>query len=229
MLGTQIKSLLLAQEAFLGEGCRRRYPLPKLFRRRLLVLSCRSRGAGSGSELFQIVLQQADFHATTADSLVLALGGSLLRQLGLGFRVDGMLISFVGLGRGQTDAFLGTRIDVLDHLAVGGGQFVELVDAIPDGLGLPLDILLAGKRIQLAPETFMGVWLQRLFAAGSSLSGCGSVLVSWGGLSRLSWGGLSRLSWGGLSRLSWGGLSRLSGRGSILVSRSGLRILSRLA
>src|SRR6266700_1643172 len=124
-----------------------------------------------------------------------------------------MLISFVGLGRGQTDAFLGARIDVLDHLAVGGGQFVELVDAIPDGLGLPLDILLASKRIQLAPETFMGVWLQRLFAAGSSLSGCGSVLVSWGGL----------------SRLSWGGLSRLSGRGSILVSRSGLRILSRLA
>ena len=114
-----------------------------------------------------------------------------------------MLVGFVGFGRGQANAFLGARIDVLDHLAVGGGQLIEFVDTIPDGLGLPLHVLFAGERIQFAPETFVSVWLQRLFAAGSSLSACGSGLVS------------------------GSGLGRLSGRGSILVSRLAGRRLTR--
>ena len=106
------------------------------------------------------------------------MGGGLLRQLGFVSRLDGVLVGFVGLGRGQANAFLCARIDVFDHLAVGGRQLIEFIDAIPDGLGLPLDILLAGERIQFAPETFVGIWLQGLFAAGSSLSACGSVVVS---------------------------------------------------
>src|SRR6266550_332418 len=68
----KIKSLLLAQEAFWGRAAGVGTRSLELFRRRLLVLSCRSRRAGAGSELLQIVLQQTDFHATAADPLVLA-------------------------------------------------------------------------------------------------------------------------------------------------------------
>ena len=92
------------------------------------------------------------------------LGRGLLGGIGAVAGVDGVLVGFVGLGRGQLDALLRARIDVLDHLAVGGGEFIELVDAIADRRGLALHVLLAGKRIQLAPESFVGIRLQRMFA-----------------------------------------------------------------
>ena len=55
--------------------------------------------------------------------------------------------------RGQLDAVLGARVGVFDHLAVRGGQLIELVDAVADRLGLALHILLAGKGIDACPRS----------------------------------------------------------------------------
>ena len=100
------------------------------------------------------------------------LGGSLLRRIGAVARVDRMLVGFIRFAGSQLDALLGARIDVLDHLRVRRGQFVELVHAIPDRRGLPLHVLLAGEGIYLAPEAFMRIGLQRIFSGGGvGLSG----------------------------------------------------------
>ena len=94
-----------------------------------------------------------------------------LRLLGAIPGVDRVLVSFVRLGGSELNALLRARIDVLDHLAVAGGKLIELVDAILDGLSLPLHILLAGKWVQVAPETFVSIRLQGLLAAGAGLGG----------------------------------------------------------
>src|SRR5947209_7403015 len=60
------------RRGFLGEGVGSQFPSSPLLRRRLLVLARRSWSARRGSELLQIVLQKADFHAATADALGLA-------------------------------------------------------------------------------------------------------------------------------------------------------------
>src|SRR5215472_7608507 len=88
-----------------------------------------------------------------------------------------VLIGFVSLVRRQLDAVLGTGIDVLDRLAVVGRELIQFVDPVADRLGLLLHVLLAGERIQLSPESFVGLRLERRFAAGASLSGGGGILV----------------------------------------------------
>src|SRR6185437_371149 len=69
------KSLPLAREAFSGGGLRafRSVVLNQLFRGRGLVLARRSRGSTSRSQRFQIVLQEANFDASTAGALGLGI------------------------------------------------------------------------------------------------------------------------------------------------------------
>ena len=76
----------------------------------------------------------------------------------------------------------------------------------------------------------MGIWLQGLFTAGSSLSACRSVLVSGGGGRRLGGRRLGGRRLGGCRSVLVSRCRRgRGGRGSILVTRCGLGILSRLA
>ena len=89
----------------------------------------------------------------------------LMRQLGAVAGVNSVHIGFVGLGRRQADALGGAGINVFDQLAVGGGELIEFVQPIADRVKLPLDVLLAGKGIEMAPEAFLA-HLQRLFAGG---------------------------------------------------------------
>ena len=73
---------------------------------------------------------------------ILHASGDLLRGLlrGGGFvaGVDGVLVGFIGLVRGELDARLRARVNVFDLLAVARGQFVEFVDAVTDRFGLTL-------------------------------------------------------------------------------------------
>ena len=62
-------------------------------------------------------------------------------------------------------------VDVLDHLGVGRGQLIEFVDAIADRRGLALHVLLASEGIDLSPEAFVRVRLQRGLAAGAGGGG----------------------------------------------------------
>src|SRR5713226_9520099 len=71
--GKQEKASCVGKRLFRGRASGFRFPSSDLLRRRLLVLT---HGSGwrarRGSELLQIVLQEADFHAPTTDALVLA-------------------------------------------------------------------------------------------------------------------------------------------------------------
>src|SRR3989442_5410774 len=161
---------------------------------------------GLGSSL---VLIDVAYHLFHRGETGVGLGGRLLRHLGLVTGIDRMLVGFVGLTGRQPDTFRCPRVRVLDHLAVGCGELIEFVDAVPDGRRLPLHVLLAGKGIQMAPEALVGIWLQRLFAAGAS--GLRSrILVSRGRRSRLRILVLLRT------------LGQLAGGGWILRGRAGL-------
>jgi hypothetical protein len=119
----------------------------------------------------------ADYRFNRGETAV-GLSCRLLGHLSFVAGVYSVLVGFVGLGRGQLDALLGAAIHILNHPGVAGGEFVEFIHAVADGLGLALYILLAGKRINFAPETFASFCLQRLFAGGAdSLRGGGSGLV----------------------------------------------------
>src|SRR4029077_988017 len=95
------------------------------------------------------------------------LSGGLLGHLGFISGVNGVLVGFVGLSRRQLNPLLRTRISVLDHLAIGRCKVVQFVYPVTNRGSLPLHILLARERIDLAPEAFMSVRLQCRFAAGS--------------------------------------------------------------
>src|SRR6185369_17749705 len=99
----------------------------------------------------------------------------VLRGLGAVTGVNRVLIGLIRLAGSELNALLRTRINVLDHLAVAGGELIELIDAVADGLRLPLHIFLASERVQVTPETLMSIGLQRLLAAGAGLrrSRCG--------------------------------------------------------
>src|SRR2546422_32272 len=47
-----------------------------------------------------------------------------------------MLVGLVGLSGNQLNALLGAGIHILDHLGVGRGQRIQIVDAVPNGLNL---------------------------------------------------------------------------------------------
>src|SRR5581483_12151846 len=87
---------------------------------------------------------------------------------------------FIGLARGHLDAFLGAGVDVLDHLAVGGGELIEFVQAVANGLRLALNVLLAREWVDPAPEPFAGGGLKRLASsaggAGILVGSCGAAL-----------------------------------------------------
>ena len=102
-------------------------------------------------------------------------GRRLLGHLSLVGRLQRMLISFIDLGGRKTNAFLGARIAVLDHLAIGSSQLIEFGDTIADGLKIPLYIVLAGKWVQdepcqagliAVPEVLWGPSPQRFSAGG---------------------------------------------------------------
>ena len=85
--------------------------------------------------------------------------------------VNCVLVGFGRLRRRLLNALLGAAVHVLNHFAVGGGELIQFVDAVLDGRNLPLHILLAGKRIHLAPKTLTGFVLQGGLAAGGIPAG----------------------------------------------------------
>src|SRR5208337_2802003 len=128
-----------------------------------------------------VLVDVADHLLDTAEASV-GLSRGLLRQLRLISGVDGVLVGFIGLGGGETNAVLRARIHVLDRLAVAGREFIQFVQPVADRPSLALHIFLAGKRIDAAPAAFAGRWLQRL--SGCALGGLisGSSLHSLRGL-----------------------------------------------
>ena len=121
-------------------------------------------------------------------------GGYLLRGIlrlgGFVAGVYGVLVSFVRLVRSQLDASGSARIDVLDLLAVLRSQLIEFIDAVPDGLGLPLYVVLAGERIDASPEAFTGRSGQRSFAGGVAAAVVGRLRLLRVGRLALVLGGL---------------------------------------
>src|SRR5439155_18168835 len=113
-----------------------------------------------------VLIDVAD-HALDRRQASVGLLRGLLGGLGLVASVDGMLVGFVGLIGRHLNALLGAAVHVLDHLRVGGGELVELIHAVTNRLSLTLDVFLAGKGIDLAPEALAAFVLQRRFA------GCG--------------------------------------------------------
>jgi len=73
-----------------------------------------------------------------------------------------VLIGGVSLVGSELDASLGASVGVFDRPGVARGQFIKFVDAVADGLSLPLDIVLAGEGIDASPEAFAGRGRQRL-------------------------------------------------------------------
>src|SRR5208337_2330163 len=124
----------------------------------------------------------------------------LLRGLRFVAGLDGMLIGLVGLQRSKLDSLLRARIGILDRRGVGGGQLIEFVEAVADRLRLPRNVFLARERIQVTPEAFASLRLQRVFAGGAvafaGRLGCGL------SRRRLRCRGLSRGS-GTLLRENW--------------------------
>ena len=92
------------------------------------------------------------------------LGRGLVSKLGAVAGVNSVLVGFVGAQAGHADTFGGARVNVLDHLGVGRGQLVELVHASAHRIKLALHVLLAGERVQMSPEAFLAVVLQRIFS-----------------------------------------------------------------
>jgi hypothetical protein len=112
-------------------------------------------------------------------------GSNLLRRLlgrgGFVSGVDRVLIGFVRLVRGQLDTLLRAGVGVFDGSAVGRCQLIEFVDAVSDGLGLALNIFLAGKGINASPEAFAGRWGQRRLASCVACVGRGRLSLLRGG------------------------------------------------
>src|SRR5258708_20132103 len=94
----------------------------------------------------------------------------LLRRLRPGAGVDGMLIRLIRLRGRELNSLLRARIGVLDRLAVGGGQLIEFVDAVADGLGLTRNVFLTRERFHVTPKAFTGLRLQGLFIGGGSFA-----------------------------------------------------------
>src|SRR5207253_9841039 len=80
----------------------------------------------------------------------------LLRLLGTVAGINGVLIGLIRLGCGQLDTLRSPAVDVLDHLAIRGGEFVQLVHAVANRLSLPLHVLLTGERVQRSEERRVG-------------------------------------------------------------------------
>ena len=104
---------------------------------------------------------------------------SLLGLVGAIARVQRVRIGFIGLAHGVADTFGRASVNVGDHLGVLRGEFVELIHAAANRIQLPIDIFLAGKRIQMSPEALFARIGQRIFA------GCGLIVALGLGLLRL--------------------------------------------
>ena len=88
--------------------------------------------------------------------------------------------------------FLGAGVYILDIVSVFGLKLIEFVDLVLDGLGLPIDPLLTGQGIHVAPEALLRLILQRLAGCvGRIVVGVHRAARAWGALigSRLSRGG----------------------------------------
>src|SRR5947207_1461285 len=76
-----------------------------------------------------VLIDIAD-HLLDRSQAGVGLGRGLLRGLGLVAGVNSMLVGFVRLGGSEADTFLGTRIRILNHFAIGRGEFIKLVDPV---------------------------------------------------------------------------------------------------
>jgi len=115
----------------------------------------------------------------------------------------------------------------LHHLAVGGGSVRRARDANPGWAGLPLDILLARQKDSSLPQKPHGCLAAKAVCRWLQLERLRERSGQAGRLEPVELGRLEPLA-GRLEPVSWAA-EPVSGRGSILVSRRGLRSLSRLA
>src|SRR5581483_141137 len=76
--------------------------------------------------------------------------------------IDGVLVGLRGLGVSIADALLRAGVNVLDLASVRRSQVIQLVHTVADRAELALHVLLAGERIDFAPEALARVRLQRL-------------------------------------------------------------------
>src|SRR6185369_6658081 len=107
------------------------------------------------------------------------LGRGSLRLGSLVAGVDCVLVGLSGLRRSLLNALLGAAVYILDHFRIRGCELIELVDAVANRLGLALNVFLAGKGVDLSPETLVAFVLQRSFTSGGVAAG--------GGLRRRGW------------------------------------------
>ena len=114
------------------------------------------RGSGSrlGDGLVLVNLADRIFHGGNARVRLLR---RLLGLVGAIARVQRVRIGFIGLAHGVANAFRRPRINIGDHLGVPRGEFVQIIHAATDRIKLPVDIFLAGKRIQVSPEPSLRV------------------------------------------------------------------------
>ena len=71
-----------------------------------------------------------------------------------------MSIGVIGFAHGLANAISRPGVHVGDHLGVLGREFIQLIHAAANRIKLPVDILLAGKGVDLSPETFVALILQ---------------------------------------------------------------------
>ena len=126
-------------------------------------------------------------HAFNRGQARIGLGRGLLGCGGFVAGVNRVLVGFIGLVGGHLNALGGAAVHVFNHLAVGRRELIELVHAVLDRRELPLDVLLAGKRIDFTPEALASFVLQRRLATGvvaaGVAAGCGGRLIGgrWSG------------------------------------------------
>src|SRR6185437_535577 len=108
-----------------------------------------------------ILIQSADRLLHGVQTRACLIDG-LLRCLRAVAGIDSVLVGLIGLERSLADTFLRASIDVLDVLRVLRSKLVALVHAVANRGHLALNVFLAGERIQVSPEPFVRVLLQRL-------------------------------------------------------------------
>src|SRR5205823_2902614 len=100
-----------------------------------------------------LVLVDVADYAFNGGQAIVGLGRGSLRLGSLVAGVDGVLVGLSGLRRSLLNALLGAAVYILDHFRIRGCELIELVDAVANRLGLALNVFLAGKGVDLSPET----------------------------------------------------------------------------
>ena len=122
---------------------------------------------GAGTEAnFNLVgaLVLVEILHDVGDRLQMSAGllGGLVRHLSAVGGIDGVLIGEAGVGVGALDACGSAGVHILQHPGIARRELIEFIGAVANRGKLALHILFTRKRIQMSPEAFAGVGLERL-------------------------------------------------------------------